>query len=320
MLIAPSGSLKSQLLMHLQRAYPTTCICDSNWHYGKLLKMKASFYNGTIRSIIVPEMASIYAGDPRTGGRIEAMFLQMAGEASHSTNASDTRFERYEMRASIFGAMTPDFATKKHAFWEEGFHRRFLWAHMAMENEEVLMDYLTAGKQADLDIPLMIEPQERYIPQLLDYKERMFIRRLLVPQKAFGPNHTRFAFLCRAASAMKWHYQKIGFKVPWQKTMADFSVCLGEQAALLVIPPEPISEQFRKREEHDNIAKSRKMLGTDVRRNSLPRRSSHHLPSPKNRLALRGTPPRDHRHKHNGGPKTAQTRARLKRQRAKKNL
>lgn len=255
MLIAPSGSLKSQLLMHLQRAYPSSCIADSNWHYGKLLKMKAAFYNGTIRSIVVPEMSSIYAGDPRTGGRIEAMFMQMAGEGSVATNEKDSRWERYEMRGTIFAAMTPDFASLKHQFWEQGFHRRFLWAHLAMENEEVLLDYLTANKQADMSVPLMVEPPEHYIPSILDYKERMFIRDLLSPQKDFGPNHTRFAFLCRAGSALKWHYEQIRSKKSWKETFKEFAACLGRKAALLVIPPEPISVQYRKKMQRDAYKK-----------------------------------------------------------------
>jgi hypothetical protein len=249
MLVAPSGSLKSQLLMHLQRMYPTTCICDSNWHYGKLLKMRAAFYNGTFRSIVVPELASIYAGDPRTGGRMEQALQQLAGEGCVATNEKDSRWERYEMRVSVYGAMTPEFATRKHQFWEEGFHRRFLWAHLAMENEEVLLDYLTAGKQADIDVPIIVEPPEKFIPDVLSYKEKMFVRELLGSQKDFGPNHTRYMFLCRTASVMKWHHQRTGSKLSWMKVLKDFSVCLSSRAALLIVPEEPDAVAYRKVQE-----------------------------------------------------------------------
>ena len=249
MVVAPSGSLKSQLLMHLQRCYPSTCICDSNWHFGKLLKMKDAFYNGAVRSIVIPELASLYAGDPRTGGRMEAMLQQLAGEGCISTNSADSRWERYEMRASVFGAMTPAFATRKHPFWEEGFHRRFLWAHLAMENEEILLDYLTAGKQADLDVRPIVEPPERFIPNTLDYADRSFVRTLLSSQKAFGPNHTRFTFLCRTAAVLKWHYHRINNKRDWKVTLKAFSVCLSENAALLVVPDEPESVKYRKKQE-----------------------------------------------------------------------
>jgi hypothetical protein len=260
MVVAPSGTLKSQLLMHLQRCYPSTCVCDSNWHYGKLLRMKDAFYNGAIRSIVIPELASIYAGDPRTGGRMEAMLQQLAGEGCVSTNEADSRWERYEMRATVFGAMTPRFADRHNKLWEEGFHRRFFWAYLIMENEEILLDYLTAGKQADLDVRPIVEPPERFIPDSLEYKDRAFIRSLLAGQKAFGPNHTRFTFLCRTAAVLKWHYHRIGARRSWQDTIKRFSVCLADKAALLVVPDEPQALRYRKKEEASllNIARRRK--------------------------------------------------------------
>jgi hypothetical protein len=257
MVVAPSGSLKSQLLMYIQRCYPTSCICDSNWHYGKLLNMRASFYNLAVRSIVVPELSSIYAGDPRTGGRMEAMLQQMAGEGSITTNERDSRYERYEMRATVFAAMTPEFASRKHKGWEEGFHRRFLWAHLAMENEDVLMDWLTAGKQAQLDIMPIVEPPEKYIPDTLDFEQRTFVRSLLASQKDFGPNHTRFMFMCRAAAVLKWHYERCNIKRDWQETMKSFSACLGNRAALLIVPPEPTAIRFRKQVETKQLKESR---------------------------------------------------------------
>lgn len=269
MLIAPSGSLKSQLLMHLQRAYPNSCICDSNWHYGKLLNMREAFYNGAIRSIVIPELASIYAGDPRTGGRMEAMLQQMAGEGSITTNEKDSRWERYEMRACVFAAMTPGFARRKHPFWEEGFHRRFLWVHLAMANEEVLLDYLTAGRQANLHVSPIVEPPEHFIPDMLTYAEKRYVRGLLSEQKDFGPNHTRFTFLCRACSVLKWHYQRSNARKNWRDTIRRFSVCLSKHAALLVVPDEPQSMRYRKSEERQQLVSGRKKK-TKKRRKSLP--------------------------------------------------
>jgi len=213
------------------------------------MKMQASFFNGTIRSIVIPELASIYAGDPRTGGRMEAMLQQLAGEGCHSTNADDSRWQRYEMRCTVFAAMTPAFATRKHQFWEEGFHRRFLWAHMAMENEEVLLDYLTANKQADMTVQSIVEPPERFIPNGLQYRDRDFVRTLLDDQKAFGPNHTRLMFLCRTAAVLQWHYARMGNKKDWRDTLKKFSSCLSQDAALLIVPPEPLSMKYRKQQE-----------------------------------------------------------------------
>jgi hypothetical protein len=258
MLIAPSGSLKSTLLMIIPTLYPDTCVCDSNWYYGKLLKMRGTFYNGGKRSIVIPELASVYAGDPRTGGRMEQMFQQLAGEGSITTQEADSRWERYEMRAQIFSAMTPEFARKKHPFWEEGFHRRFLWAHLAMENDEILMDYLTAWKRAEIDISQpIIEPAQKRIPVMLNYGEKIKIRKILESQKDFGPNHTRFVFLCRTLSVLRWHYKRIDSKKNPFDTLKRFSVCLSPHAALLVLPDEPIAHKFRQAEEKRELKASK---------------------------------------------------------------
>lgn len=259
MIVAPSGSLKSSLLMALAALYPETSVCDSNWYYGKLLNMKAAFYNGGKRSIIIPELSSIYAGDPRTGGRMEQMLQQMAGEGSVATQAADSRWERYEMRAQVFGALTPEFAAKKHKGWEEGFHRRFLWAHLAMENDEVLMDYLTAWKRAEIEVSQpMIEPAMKAIPNLLSYADKMEVRKMLEPQKDFGPNHTRFVFMCRALSALKWHYKRIHSRKSALDTLKKFSVCLSTEAALLVVPEEHTAIRYRRKVESIKVRNGKK--------------------------------------------------------------
>jgi energy-coupling factor transporter ATP-binding protein EcfA2 len=262
MVVGPSGSLKSSLLIALNSLYPDSSVCDSNWYYGKIVRMKGAFYNKAKRSIIVPELASLYAGDPRTGTRMEQMLQQLAGEGCIATQAQDTRWERYEMRSQIFAAMTPEFADKKHKSWEEGFHRRFLWAHIGMENEEVLMDYLTAWKRAEIEVSQpMIEPAQKHIPQCSNYEERMELRSMLDSQSDFGPNHTRYAFFVRTFSALKWHYSRIHSTKSALDTMRRFSVCLSRQAALLIVPEEKKAISFR-----DAVANEQIAAGEDHRK------------------------------------------------------
>jgi hypothetical protein len=258
MVVAPSGTLKSQLLMFLARAYPQSCVCDSNWHYGKLLKMKAQFKVSGIRSIIIPELSSLYAGDPRTGGRIEAMLMQLAGEGSLTTNEKNSQWERYEMRATIFGAMTVTFADRKHEFWQEGFHRRFFWAYLDLENDQILLDYLNAGKQAQIDIVPIVAPAEDFIPDTLTYTDKRFLRTLLTAQKDFGPNQTRYIYLCRTGAVLKWHYARNHIKRDWKATLKAFAVCLGKKAATLVIPPEPLALKFKRVQEQKELRETQK--------------------------------------------------------------
>lgn len=285
MLIAPSGSLKSTLLMVIPTLYPETAICDSNWYYNKLIKLQSVFYNGSRRSIIIPELASIYAGDPRTGTRVEQMFQQLAGEGCISTQEKDSRWNRYEMRAQVFAAMTPEFASKHHLGWEEGFHRRFLWAHLAMQNEEILLDYLTAWKRAEIEISQpIIEPAQKRIPILLEYSEKMKIRAMLKSQEDFGPNHTRFVFMCRTLSVLRWHYHRIGSKKNAFDTLKRFSVCLSPHAALLIIPEEQTALKFRHAEEQREIKSAKKKKGKKRNRTNSGQPGNSNLLSGKERI------------------------------------
>lgn len=244
--------------MYLARAYPSSCVCDSNWHYGKLLKMKAQFKVSGIRSIIIPELSSLYAGDPRTGGRIEAMLMQLAGEGSLTTNEKNSQWERYEMRATVFGAMTVTFADRKHEFWQEGFHRRFFWAYLDLENDQILLDYLNAGKQAQIDVVPIVAPAEDYIPDTLSYADKRFLRSLLEAQKDFGPNQTRYIYLCRTAAVLKWHYSRNHIRREWRSTLKEFSRCLGKKAATLVIPPEPMAVKFKYQQEQAQLLETQR--------------------------------------------------------------
>lgn len=271
MLVAPSGSLKSSLLMALGNMYSETCVCDSNWYYGKLLKQKALFYNRTRRSLIIPELSSIYAGDPRTGGRMEQMLQQMSGEGSQNTNS--TKNDRYEMRAQVFAAMTPEFEKKKEEGWEEGFRRRFLWVHLAMENDEILLDYLTAWRRAEIELSQpIIEPAQKRIPNMVTYHERQVIRKLLEPQKDFGPNHTRFVFLCRGLAVLKWHYQRVRINRNALDTVKRFAVCLSKDAALLTIPEEESAIKFKIEEERRAISQMSSKRVSAGRKRTPPRK------------------------------------------------
>jgi hypothetical protein len=239
MLIAPSGSMKSSLLAIVNNLYPARCVIDSNWYYSKLLKMAPAFYNRSIRSIIIPELSSIYAGDPRTGARIEAMLQQMAGEGCFSTNEDDSRFQKYEMRATVFGAMTPEFWSRKNkdTRWQEGFHRRFIWGFLAPEDDDVLMDYLQAWRRAEIELSQPPqEPAQQFIPDTLTYEEKGILRKILKPQSNFGPSHARFVVFCKAIAVLKWHYKRMKINKNAIETAKRFSLCLGDKAALLIIP------------------------------------------------------------------------------------
>lgn len=303
MLVGPSGSLKSSLLMTLGNLYPETCVCDSNWYYGKLLKQKQLFYNRSRRSLIIPELSSIYAGDPRTGGRMEQMLQQMSGEGSQNTNSEKN--DRYEMRAQVFAALTPEFEKKKSEGWEEGFRRRFLWAHIAMANDEVLLDYLTAWRRAEIEVSQpIIEPAQKRIPNLVTYHERQVIRKLLEPQIDFGPNHTRFVFLCRALSVLKWHYERVKINRSALETIRRFSVCLGKNAALLIIPEEKSAIKFKQEEEKREIAKmsskgvSKKNKRTPPRKLRKKAISRRGRSKKRNGRSVQPTPRTDHGNQH----------------------
>jgi hypothetical protein len=236
MIVGPAGVLKTTFLDILDE-YPNA-VCSSNLNTQTVVKMLPEAVNGSLRSIVIPDLQAIYAGDPRTSARLEQMIMQLTGEGSRGPSWADSRFQKFKSRCAIFGAMTPDHFERYSNRWEaSGFLRRFLWASYSLSDPEVLMNAIEQWKRADLgaisSLPVPQIPGSRSIPDSLTRDERRSIRLWLKHQP--GPHEIQFSMLCRATAALRWSYQQQRVKLNALDTMRAFAETLQKDAARVTL-------------------------------------------------------------------------------------
>jgi hypothetical protein len=74
-------------------------------------------------------------------------------------------------------------------------------------------------------------PANHNIPESLTAEERKQVRSWLKHQP--GPHEIQFALLCRATSALRWHYQARKLRKDAVATMREFARTLSKDAALV---------------------------------------------------------------------------------------
>jgi hypothetical protein len=234
MIVGPPGNLKTTLLDVLDDNFHNAISC-SNLNTQTLSRIAPQFGTGSLRSLVLPDLQACYAGDPRTAARLEQQLMQLAGEGSRGPSWQDARFQKFKVRAAVFGAMTNRFYEKYANYWEDsGFQRRFLWSSYTLANPEILLDAIEEWKRADVGgIKIPDTPGNGVIPDSLDSAERKEIRRWLKYQP--GPHEVQYSLLCRTTSALRWHYNNRKLKRDPMHTMREFAVTLRKDAALLKV-------------------------------------------------------------------------------------
>ncbi len=236
MLVGPPGVLKTSMLDVLDQNYQNA-LSVSNAFMQTMSKLQSAFYNGSIRSLCFPDLQSVYAGDPRTAGRIEQMMMQLAGEATRTIGGDqDSRYAKFKGYCTIFACMTDTFHQSRANKWEQsGFLRRFVWSTYTLEDPDILIRALIEWTRADLGSFRIPEiPTSNYIKDSLNSEERKEIFSWLRYQP--GPHEIQLQVLCRSVAALRWHYEKIGSRKNAMTTMREFSETLQKDAALLTIP------------------------------------------------------------------------------------
>lgn len=234
MLVGPPGNLKTTLLDVLDENYHNAIAC-SNLNSQTLQRIQGQFSNGSMRSLILPDLQACYAGDPRTAARLEQALMQLAGEGHRGASWQDSRFQKFKSRCTIFAAMTNRFYERYANYWEDtGFQRRFLWSYYTLGNPDLLLDALEEWRRADIGgIRIPELPANHSIPNLLSRDERHEIRRWLKYQP--GPHEIQYHLLCCATSALRWHYEQRRLKRNAIDTMREFAATLHKEAALLTL-------------------------------------------------------------------------------------
>lgn len=235
MMVGPAGVLKTTIIDVLDANYHNA-LTISNAHMATMKKLQPAFYNGQIRSLCFPDLQSIYAGDPRTASRIEQMMMQLSSEATRTIGGEeDSRYAKFKGYCTMFAAMTTSFYTQHVAKWEDsGFSRRFLWCTFTLYDPDVLMRAITEWKRANVGLIKVPNLPILPIPDTLTSDNRREIQSWLRHQPQ--PHEIQFQILCKATSALAWHYKQQRLKKDAMATMREFAETLQHDAALLTLP------------------------------------------------------------------------------------
>lgn len=236
MLVGPPSVLKTAFLDVLENSY-STAVSMSEINARQLADMSPTFYNNAIRSIIFPDVENLYGGDPRTAGRLERALMALTGESRRVVAYDeDARFQKFQSRCTIFGAMTEKFFRRNARRWEDtGFHRRFLWCVFTLKDANILMDAVERWMLADIgDIRIPKEPTNGVIRNSLKDEERAEIRSWLDIRER--PHEIRFQLLCKATCALRDHYTKRRIMKDPIKTMHGFAETIQQNAAKMLLP------------------------------------------------------------------------------------
>ena len=229
MIVGPPGALKTTFLAVLD-SYHNTMVASA-LNTQTLMRAQQDLATGSIRSIVVPDLHAIYAGDPRTAARVESSLMQLAGEGLRGASWQDTRHQHFVARATVFGAMTATHFERHAKDWEEsGFLRRFLWVRYQLLDAEILMNALERWERADFGAfaaPAL--PASGSIHDDLTSVERATIRGWLKHQPR--PHEIQYSLFCRATAALRWCYKTVKSKRNAMDTMKAFSQTLQRDAA-----------------------------------------------------------------------------------------
>jgi hypothetical protein len=234
MLVAPPGALKTSAVRIVDRSY-ANALAYSNLNTKTLMRLRTELIAGTMRSIVLPDLQAVYAGDPRTADRLEHALMQLSAEGSVGASWEDSRFQRFESRATIIGAMPYDFFHQRVEQWEpNGFFRRFVWFFYALDRPEAINEALVRWERVRLN-GLTVIPQvpADTLAMTLTEGERRELLFLLKDQP--GPKEAALVMLSRIATVLRWHYQRIGNKHDAMDTIREFACGLGPKSARLVL-------------------------------------------------------------------------------------
>jgi hypothetical protein len=271
MIVGPPGVLKTTLVDVLDDNYHNA-LSISNSYMSTMRNLMSSFFNGQVRSLCFPDLQSVYAGDPRTSGRIEQMMMQLSGEATRTIGGDqDARYAKFKGYCTIFACMTDKFYTDHANKWENsGFHRRFLWSTYTLHDPDILIRAIMQWTRASLGSTIVPQlPASGLIMDCVSTDERQEIYRWIRHQPI--PHEIQFQVLCKSVSALRWHYHEHGIKKDAMETMHAFAETLQRDAALMIIPDQEF-DLIERRTKDNAGSNTKRRTRTDTKRKSTVRR------------------------------------------------
>lgn len=236
MLVGPPASLKSAMLAVLDRHYHNALML-SDVNMPTLVNQRPAMAQGTIRTLVLPELQKVYERDPRTAVNVEGTLRALVAEGFASASYEDPRPNRTLARCMVVGGMTQETQALNFKRWEDtGFNRRFLWPLIQLDNPEVLEEAVLEWLALDFDGKSFPPLPASRIPNTTTRAERDTLRNLVKYQPG-GSHATQLSLLVKMLAVLKWWNKERGARIPQaMETVREFARTLQRTGARLTVP------------------------------------------------------------------------------------
>jgi hypothetical protein len=227
-LVAPPGCLKSTIIKNALQCYPDA-LRLSDLNVQTLGYIKSSFVEGKYSTLAFGEFEKLYQRNPATAKNIEGHLKAMVEEGFGKQSFEDARSVNFETRILVIGGITPGCYQRMFTGWmENGFARRFLWCSYTLDDPDTIINAIDKWKSLNFGKSTKECPNNGVIDYTVTKAESSKIRGLLAGSSSL---ETPFVFMKKIFCVLKWrHKPKQAMAI-----MEDFSECIGEKPARLVI-------------------------------------------------------------------------------------
>lgn len=272
MVVGPPEVLKSTLLELLDRHYADV-LTLSDINAKSLVSLRDSVASGRVRSLVFPEWGKIYERKDDTARNVEGVIRAMVAEGFSAASFEESRIQRLQARATVFGAMTPATQGRNAEAWESsGFTRRFLWSLIGLADPTVIERAIVRWERLPLGLLTLprMPVDGTLIPNLTRTEERQELRLLLKYQPG-GGIAVQLQVMVKMLSVLRWWYQQSGDVRNPMDTVRVFARSLGRHGGLLEfdstvkMSPQRMGAERARVEKSERTAAARR-LGTPKRK------------------------------------------------------
>lgn len=235
MIVGPPGVLKTTAVEILDKQY-ADAVSVSDINAQGLIALRDAISGGAIRTLILPELRKLYERHPTTAQNVEGTLRAMVAEGFSNASFEDQRITTRKARVTIVGAITPDTFRSQFARWDaSGFHRRFLWPVVSLENPQALEDAVIEWQRINFNLPSVPRAplSGESIPNLTTTEERRMFG-VWAKYQPGGSHTVQMQLLAKMCSVLRWWTQqaKVTDRDP-MLTLEAFSKALGKEGALI---------------------------------------------------------------------------------------
>ncbi len=237
MIVGPPGVLKTTAVEILDKQY-ADAVSVSDINAQGLVALRDAIAASAIRTLILPELRKLYERHPTTAQNVEGTLRAMAAEGFSNASFEDQRINTRKARVTIVGAITPDTFRSQYDRWDaSGFHRRFLWPMVNLENPRALEDAVIDWQRINFNLPSVPRAplSGETIPNLTSADERRMFG-VWAKYQPGGSHTVQMQLLTKMCSVLRWWTEqaKVTERDPME-TLEAFSKSLGKEGATIML-------------------------------------------------------------------------------------